>query len=138
MTSRFLNAGDDGGHRVVLRIADACRQARIMVRGTVRTTGTILVGSSPSYRFGLCDGTGEIDVIFLGRATVGGIDPGRRVRVEGTVGSHHGRYTIWNPAYELEPAPAPQARRESAPAPGGACSPAGDRAFRADEACWLQ
>jgi hypothetical protein len=53
----------------------------------------------------LVDGTGGIDVVFLGRRSVAGIKPGTHLRVEGMVGAHRRRLAILNPVYELESVP---------------------------------
>lgn len=53
----------------------------------------------------LFDGSGSIDLIWLGRRRIAGIDPGRRVRVEGLVCDIRGRRTMYNPRYELRARP---------------------------------
>jgi len=50
------------------------------------------------------DSTGELTAVFLGRAHIVGIEPGRRIRLHGKVGvGADGRPTMTNPAYELLP-----------------------------------
>jgi hypothetical protein len=49
----------------------------------------------------LADATGSIQVVFLGRRTIAGLDAGSRLRVEGVVGQHRGRLAILNPSYRL-------------------------------------
>ena len=49
----------------------------------------------------LVDGTGAVNVVFLGRTSVPGIDIGTQLVVEGMVGRHAGRLAIMNPAYEI-------------------------------------
>jgi RecG-like helicase len=90
--------------RVAVRVADARQQARLLTSGIIRTTETITVGNSPTCRCEFSDGSGEIDLLFLGRATIPGLVAGRHVAVEGMVGRYHGVLTIWNPRYQLEPA----------------------------------
>jgi hypothetical protein len=51
----------------------------------------------------LDDGTGRIMLVFLGRTTIGGIEAGRRITIEGTVSASHGHHVVLNPLYELEP-----------------------------------
>ncbi|SDS45821.1 hypothetical protein SAMN04489860_1594 [Paraoerskovia marina] len=53
----------------------------------------------------LYDGSGSIDLVWLGRRRIVGIEPGRRVRVEGLVCDIRGRRTIYNPRYELRARP---------------------------------
>jgi len=49
----------------------------------------------------LHDGTGELDLVWLGRRSIPGITPGRRLVAEGVVYSGDQRPTIFNPAYRL-------------------------------------
>jgi hypothetical protein len=49
----------------------------------------------------VADGTGEIQVVFLGRRQVSGWEPGACVAVTGAVGERGGRREILNPDYEL-------------------------------------
>ena len=90
--------------RVATRVAEARPQARILTCGIIRKTETITVGSSLTYRCELSDGTGEIDLLFLGRAEIPGLVAGRHATIEGMVGTYHGTPTMWNPRYQLEPA----------------------------------
>ena len=94
------------GHRprVADQIIDARAQVRLEVRAIIRTTETITVGSSPAYRCEISDGTGEINLIFLGRATIPGLWAGRYCVVEGMVGTYGGTLAVWNPRYQIMPA----------------------------------
>ena len=49
----------------------------------------------------LVDGTGGVELVFLGRRNVGGVGFGTRMRASGRIGAHHGRLAILNPVYEL-------------------------------------
>lgn len=59
----------------------------------------------PSVEAELYDGSGSLDLVWLGRRTIAGIEPGRRIRVEGMVCEAEGRRTMFNPRYELKPRP---------------------------------
>ncbi|MDP9094901.1 MAG: OB-fold nucleic acid binding domain-containing protein [Actinomycetota bacterium] len=50
----------------------------------------------------LFDGTGSLDLVWLGRRRIAGIEPGRRLKARGRVGLHDGRLAMYNPAYELQ------------------------------------
>jgi RecG-like helicase len=76
----------------------------VVITGTIRSPGTVTVGNSPAFRFIVVDGSGELDVLFLGWRTVPGLQPGTRVTVEGRVGTHDCKLTLWNPKYVIEPA----------------------------------
>lgn len=49
----------------------------------------------------LGDGTGTLQLIWMGRREITGIRPGVALRVHGRVTLHAGRPAIFNPAYEL-------------------------------------
>ena len=85
-------------------IADICPQSLVVVTGTIRSTGTVLVGSCLAYHFTLVDGSGELDVLFLGWPSVRGLHPGTRITVEGMVGTYACRLALRNPRYRIEPA----------------------------------
>ncbi|QAY71241.1 OB-fold nucleic acid binding domain-containing protein [Xylanimonas protaetiae] len=57
----------------------------------------------PSVEAELYDGSGSLDLVWLGRRTIAGIEPGRRIRVDGMVCEAEGRRTMYNPRYELKP-----------------------------------
>jgi hypothetical protein len=50
----------------------------------------------------LFDGSGAIELVWLGRRRIVGIEPGRRIKATGRVGVHAGRLAIYNPRYELQ------------------------------------
>jgi RecG-like helicase len=91
-------------------------QSRVVITGTIRRTAATTVGSSPAYHLTLVDGSGELDVLFLGWPSVAGLRPGARVTVEGRAGTHDGRLTLWNPRYRIEPAPGSAPARQRHPA----------------------
>ena len=50
----------------------------------------------------VADSTGELTAVFYGRAQIAGLEPGRRIRLRGTVGiGADGRPAMVNPAYDL-------------------------------------
>jgi hypothetical protein len=65
---------------------------------TLRPRGTGLTMEAD-----LWDGTGSINLIWLGRRDIPGIQPGRRIVVHGRVASIKGERTMFNPSYELQP-----------------------------------
>lgn len=50
------------------------------------------------------DGDRHIDLIWLGRGRIPGIEPGSVLAVEGRLAVRRGRTTMFNPRYELGPA----------------------------------
>ena len=57
--------------------------------------------NAPTLQAELFDGSAAIDLVWLGRRRVAGIEPGRTVMARGRVGIHDGRLAIYNPWYEL-------------------------------------
>jgi CheY-like chemotaxis protein len=93
--------------RGIVRIADARARQQVILAGTIRATETVTAGSSPLYRCVLADGTGEADLLFLGRSRVGGLTAGTCCRAEGRAAVRRGRLAVWNPRYQAGPAPKP-------------------------------
>jgi two-component system sensor histidine kinase KdpD len=102
----------------VSRIGDARPQDRVTVTGTICETQTVTLGGSPAYRCVLCDGTGQLDLLFLGRAAVAGLAVGTRCSIDGTATERGGRLAVWNPRYQVEPPAEPSP--VSAQEPGAA------------------
>ena len=48
--------------------------------------------------------SGIVDVIWIGRRRIPGIEPGRVIRANGRISEREGRRVIFNPKYELLPA----------------------------------
>lgn len=57
--------------------------------------------NAPTLQAELFDGSASIDLVWLGRRRVAGIEPGRTIMARGRVGDHDGRLAIYNPWYEL-------------------------------------
>ena len=55
----------------------------------------------PALEAELYDGTGSINVVWLGRRQIAGIEPGRRIKVQGMVTRSEGEPAVFNPRYEL-------------------------------------
>jgi hypothetical protein len=88
-----------GGGRVD-RLADRCRAT---VCGTLRSVRMCPTETSCTLEAELCDGTGTVLLVWLGRRRVPGLEPGRSLRVHGTVTDRDGVRVIYNPRYELLP-----------------------------------
>jgi RecG-like helicase len=86
-------------------IADLRPQSRVVVKGMIRSAGTVTVRSGLAFHFTLVDGSGELDVLFPGQTRrMPGLQPGARITVEGTVGAYDCKLALWNPRYRIEPA----------------------------------
>ena len=103
MSSFDFTEGDTWyGRPVARRISQAGSRGRVVVTGTVRGAAVIDTGGSRSGSYVFDDGTGMIDLVFLGRPTVRGLSCGTRCTIEGTARLHQGKLVIWNPLYRIE------------------------------------
>jgi len=87
----------------LVTIAEAPDRQQVVVQGTLRTVTLRPRGGVPALEAELYDGTGSISVIWLGRRRIGGVSPGRGIRVEGRIGVQDGARIIYNPRYFLRP-----------------------------------
>ena len=84
-------------------IGSVAYRRRTKVAGRVRSVRVQPMDSVPSLAVRLEDGTGGILLVFAGKRQVPGIEPGRRMTAEGTVGEIEGHIAIMNPTYEFAP-----------------------------------
>ncbi|GGO70860.1 OB-fold nucleic acid binding domain-containing protein [Nonomuraea cavernae] len=84
-------------------IAACGGRRRFCVAGTLRTVTLRPRGGAPSLEAELYDGSDVIDLVWLGRRKIAGIEPGRIVKAEGLVSVQDGRKVMFNPRYELRP-----------------------------------
>jgi hypothetical protein len=82
-------------------ISDCRARRRVCVAGTLRTVTLRPRGGAPALEAELYDGTDVINLVWLGRRKIAGIEPGRRLRAEGLVSIQDGQKVIFNPRYEL-------------------------------------
>jgi len=86
------------------RVSRCRARERSRLSGVLRSvTYSPTTDSTPTLRAELYDGSGSIELIWLGRRDVPGIVPGRRLVVTGRVSSDDGgrTLTMYNPAYTL-------------------------------------
>jgi hypothetical protein len=83
-------------------IGKAQVQDRVVVTGVVTSATPMALSGFPACRYTLADESGEIDLMFLGRVRVAGLEPGRHLSAEGRVTQRDGRTVIWNPRYLLD------------------------------------
>lgn len=82
-------------------IAQCGERRRAQVAGTLRTVTLRPRGGAPALEAELYDGSDVVNLVWLGRRRIAGIEPGRRLRAEGLVSLQDGRKVIFNPRYEL-------------------------------------
>ena len=86
-------------------VASTKDRTRASVSGVVRSVTLRPRQGVPALEAELYDGSGTLDLVWLGRREIAGIEPGRRLRVDGLVCTVDGRRTVFNPRYELRPRP---------------------------------
>ncbi len=92
--------GAEPGHD---SIAEAPDRERVRLRGTLRTVTLRPRGGVPALEAELFDGTATLTIIWLGRRTISGVNPGRSIEIQGRIGRHEGQRIMYNPRYELMP-----------------------------------
>lgn len=86
------------------READRLAHRRVCMAGRLRSVRFTPRANLPTLQAELYDGTGTVDLIWLGRRRIPGIEPGRSLMVRGRVCEQDSRRVIFNPWYELLPA----------------------------------
>jgi hypothetical protein len=84
-------------------IAELHPRERATVCGTLRAVTLRPRAGVPALVAELYDGSGSLAVVWLGRRQIAGIEPGRRIRVQGIVTETGGNRVLYNPRYELVP-----------------------------------
>jgi hypothetical protein len=74
-----------------------------IVCGTVRTVTLPPRRSVPALVAEVWDGKGAVNLVWIGRRSIGGIEPGTFLRARGRVALVRGVPTIFNPSYEIVP-----------------------------------
>ena len=87
----------------LVTISDAPDRQKVIVQGTLKTVTLRPRGGVPALEAELYDGSGSISLVWLGRRRIGGIAPGRGIRVEGRIGVQDGARVMYNPRYYLRP-----------------------------------
>ncbi|MGI9002186.1 MAG: OB-fold nucleic acid binding domain-containing protein [Pseudonocardia sp.] len=77
----------------------------VTVLGRLRSVEFCAQDADASLEAELFDGTEGITLIWLGRRRIPGIEPGRTMRVHGRLAVRDGRKVLYNPYYEICPAP---------------------------------
>ena len=86
-------------------VAELPNRRRAKVTGILRSVVLRPREGVPTVEVELYDGSGALDLVWLGRRRIAGVEPGRRALVEGLVCDVDGRRTMFNPRYELIPRP---------------------------------
>jgi hypothetical protein len=94
---------EDTARHGATRMSDLKDRQVATVTGTVRAVTLRPRVNVPALVVDLYDGSRTINLIWLGRRTIGGIEPGTYLRATGRVTYVRGMPTIFNPAYEIVP-----------------------------------
>jgi hypothetical protein len=83
--------------------AGQCRRGQIVsVSGRLRTVAYTPRTNLPTLEAVLYDGSDVVTLVFLGRRSIAGIEPGRQLTARGRIAIREDRKVIYNPYYELE------------------------------------
>ena len=84
-------------------IGTAPKRQPVRVAGEVQRMRIVPRAGSPSLEVAVSDGSGEAVAVFTGRRSLGGVEHGRSVLLEGVAHDERGRTVLLNPAYTLLP-----------------------------------
>jgi hypothetical protein len=80
-----------------------CQRGQVVsVSGRLRTVAYTPRTNLPTLEADLYDGSDVVTLVFLGRRSIAGIEPGRQLTARGRIAIRDGRKVIYNPYYELE------------------------------------
>lgn len=82
--------------------ASECKlRSKVKLHGIVKAVVLPASGSVKTFVAVVNDGSSEIELRFLGRASVPGIVPGKEIDIEGLLQLVKGKLSIFNPSYTL-------------------------------------
>ncbi|MFD7921872.1 OB-fold nucleic acid binding domain-containing protein [Streptomyces sp. NPDC059740] len=85
------------------RICDCGDRQIVKVTGTLRHVTLRPRAGVPALEAELFDGSAPLHLVWLGRRSIVGVEPGRKLIASGVVSVSHGRRVLFNPKYELRP-----------------------------------
>lgn len=86
---------------IAIREAPLGRVVRI--HGDITSVILRPVTSTRALEAEIDDGTERLIIVWLGRTTIRGVEPGRAITIEGRVVRMDDRFMMFNPKYELAP-----------------------------------
>ena len=84
-----------------VRIRDAATRSRVKLAGVVRRITVRPLEGSESLEALIDDGTGEVNVVWMGRRSIPGVNLGTRLVVEGVLGQQRSERRLVNPTFEF-------------------------------------
>lgn len=95
-------SGGDTDDVACAKICDITAGENAVVRGRVRSVRFLPTENVPVLEAELSDGSDCVQLVWLGRRHIAGIEPGRKMLARGRLGEYNGRRAIYNPWYELK------------------------------------
>ncbi|MBT0567946.1 OB-fold nucleic acid binding domain-containing protein [Williamsia sp. CHRR-6] len=83
------------------RACDCARGDEVVMLGELRSVQTCPKSSRTGVVAEFFDGTEVVNLTWIGRTRIPGIEPGRKLTIRGRVGEKDGSKVIYNPYYEL-------------------------------------
>ncbi len=83
--------------------SDITPRRPVRLGGEVRSVRIVPRAGAAALEVTITDGRGKATAVFLGRRSIAGLTPGRKVVIEGVAGHYGNRYLIYNPLYTLLP-----------------------------------
>lgn len=85
--------------------AGACRQGeKVALLGRLRSVDLRPTEALHALTAELYDGTDAVQLIWIGRRSIRGVEPGRTLKARGRIAVRGGTKVMYNPEYELLPA----------------------------------
>lgn len=85
-------------------IVECAKGTKVVLSGTLKSVSLRPRAGVPALEADLFDGTGHVQLVFLGRRRIAGIEPGRGITVQGRMTCHEDQSIVFNPRYQLHPA----------------------------------
>jgi hypothetical protein len=82
---------------------DVHARQRVRLGGEVSSVRVVPRAGAPALEVTVNDGLGHATAVFLGRGSIAGITPGRKMTFEGVAGKIGNRFLVFNPTYTLLP-----------------------------------
>lgn len=82
---------------------DCCAGEKVEILGKVRTIALQPCESLAALVVEIYDGTDSVELVWLGRRAITGIEAGRSIRARGRIAMRDGHKAMYNPTYQLMP-----------------------------------
>ena len=83
-------------------LSELTARSHVTVSGILRSVTLRPREGVPALEAELYDGTEGVTLVWLGRRSIPGIEPGRTIKVTGRMAMRDGHKVLYNPYYELQ------------------------------------